>query len=88
MSNKERVEQSDQVLLSLLVVRSLNVDEELNSAASLLKDAIDQEQSVSDKVLITIHSLDNLKEQSDVVFSFPFLKIIFRVKMNLLQRKT
>ena len=59
-------------------MRSLYVNQYLNAAASLLQDTVDQEQSICDKVLITIDPLDDLKEQSDVVLSFPFLLNIMK----------
>jgi hypothetical protein len=75
MLNEEGVQKSDKILLSLSIVRLLNVNEELNATAFLFKDAVDQEQCIGYEIIITVHSLYYLKEQSNVIFSFPFLKV-------------
>ena len=73
VSEKERIEDTNEVFLLFLLETALNVNQILNSAASLLKNAVYEEKGKSNKLVIAIDPLDDLKEQSDVFFSLFFL---------------
>jgi hypothetical protein len=70
---EERVENANQILSSLLLVAPLNVYQILDAAPFLLQDAVYEAESVSHQLLITVHLLNYLKEQSYVFFSLIFL---------------
>ena len=73
MTDEEGVELPDQVLPSVLVLAVLDVIQVLNATASLLQDAINQEERVGHQFCITLCSSHDLEEQSEVVLSLIFL---------------
>lgn len=72
--DEEAVEEADEVLLLLLAVGPLDGHQVLNSSPIVFKDAIYQKQGKSDNFGVTFHLFDDIKEQSEISFSFVFLE--------------
>ena len=73
ITDKEWVELSYEVLLSVLVLAVLNIEQVLDAAALLLQDTVNQEKGIGYQAVITLSSSHNLEEQSEVVLSLFFL---------------
>jgi hypothetical protein len=70
---EEAGEDANEVFLLLLLVTPLDRDEVLNPAAVVLQDAVDQQQCEGYQLLLALHLLYDLEEQTDVVFWLPVL---------------
>lgn len=70
---QETVKDLNQVNMLILVLALLDVHEELNSASVVFKNSVNDEKSQCDYFVISLHTLDDLEEKSDEVFSNVFL---------------
>ncbi len=59
----------------LLILALLNTHKELNSTPIVFQNSIDDEQGKGHNLCISLDSLDNLEEKTDVFLCLVFLKL-------------